>query len=108
MDETKLDEINPDHYKAPNGLEVIEVIEAFGLGYNLGNAVKYILRHKKKGGKTDLEKAIWYLGREIKGKKEDCKISYEIDEFEIEEFGGALEEFYDPAVPEHVLKGRTE
>lgn len=61
---------NPPHYKG-NGLECIQVIEAFNLGFNLGNAVKYILRSDKKGNREqDLKKAIWYLKREIKGSDE--------------------------------------
>lgn len=56
---------HPEHYRGKN-LEVIEVIEAFNLGFNLGNAIKYILRAGKKGDKrTDLEKACWYLKREV-------------------------------------------
>jgi hypothetical protein len=62
----KKDPINPPHYKAAGGMECIDVIEAFGLGFNLGNAVKYILRAGKKGdAKEDLRKAIWYLQREV-------------------------------------------
>lgn len=59
------DNINhPTHYQG-NGLEVIDVIEAFDLNFNLGNAVKYILRAGKKGDKKeDLKKAIWYLNKE--------------------------------------------
>ena len=57
---------HPPHYKSEAGLESIDVIEAFELGFNLGNAVKYILRCNKKGNKIqDLDKAIWYLKREI-------------------------------------------
>jgi hypothetical protein len=57
---------DPPHYKSESGLESIQVIEAFDLGFNLGNAVKYILRCNKKGNKIqDLDKAIWYLKREI-------------------------------------------
>lgn len=57
---------HPPHYKSETGLESIDVIEAFELGFNLGNAVKYILRCNKKGNKIqDLDKAIWYLKREI-------------------------------------------
>jgi len=61
-----MDNINhPAHYKG-RGLESIQVIDAFDLGFNLGNAVKYILRAGKKGDKNeDLRKAIWYLNREI-------------------------------------------
>jgi hypothetical protein len=56
---------HPEHYQA-NGMEAIEVIEGFNLNFNLGNAIKYILRSDKKGNKKqDLEKAQWYLKREI-------------------------------------------
>jgi DNA-binding NtrC family response regulator len=56
---------HPPHYQA-NGIEAIDVIEAFGLGFRLGNAVKYILRGGRKGPRTeDLRKARWYLDREI-------------------------------------------
>ena len=35
------DPINhPDHYRAGNGMEAIDVIEAFGLNFGLGNVVK--------------------------------------------------------------------
>ena len=62
-----MDNINPDHYKI-GGIETIDFIEAKKLNYNLGNAVKYISRAGKKDGSdyiTDLEKAIWYLQREV-------------------------------------------
>ena len=56
---------HPPHYKA-NGLEAIDVIEAFGLGFCLGNTVKYVLRAGRKGDDVeDLKKAAWYLSREI-------------------------------------------
>ena len=56
---------HPEHYQA-NGIEAIDVIEGFNLNFNLGNAIKYILRSDKKGNKKqDLEKAQWYLNREI-------------------------------------------
>lgn len=57
---------NPDHYLSPHGMEAIDVIEEFGLGFHLGNSVKYILRAGKKDSYIqDLEKAVWYLEREI-------------------------------------------
>lgn len=57
---------HPKHYQAANGMEVIDVIEAFGLNFRLGNAVKYILRCGRKGDKVeDLRKARWYIVREI-------------------------------------------
>jgi len=56
---------HPEHYQA-NGIETIEVIEGYNLNFNLGNVIKYILRADKKGNKKqDLEKAQWYLKREI-------------------------------------------
>ncbi len=63
---------NPPHYQGLGGMEAIEVIEAFELDYNLGNALKYILRSGKKGlKKQDIEKAIWYLKRELDCFRED-------------------------------------
>jgi cytochrome c551/c552 len=58
------DPINPYHYKR-NGIEAVDVIEAFDLNYRLGNVVKYVLRHVGKNGLEDLKKARWYLDREI-------------------------------------------
>lgn len=58
---------HPAHYGgAENPYEAIKVIEAWQLGFCLGNTVKYISRAGKKGAKLeDLKKAAWYLAREI-------------------------------------------
>ncbi len=57
---------HPPHYKV-GGIETIDFIEAKKLNYNIGNVVKYITRADHKGNrKQDLEKARWYLDREIK------------------------------------------
>jgi len=66
MEEPQLDPVNhPYHYKV-GGIETIDFIEAKDLNYNMGNAVKYISRADHKGNKKqDLEKAVWYLNREI-------------------------------------------
>ncbi len=62
---------HPPHYGGgTNPFEAIKIIEGvgWGEGFNLGNAVKYTLRAGKKPGSTkteDLNKAIWYLQREI-------------------------------------------
>ena len=66
MAEPKADPVNhPAHYKY-GGIETIDFIEAKELGYNLGNVVKYITRADHKGNrKQDLEKAMWYLKREL-------------------------------------------
>ena len=55
------DNINPSHYRQ-HAHECIEFTQH--LNFNLGNAFKYIWRHKEKGGREDLEKAIWYLERQ--------------------------------------------
>lgn len=56
---------NPPHYKShPSGIECIEITEHMTL--NLGTAVKYIWRCEEKGNMIqDLEKAVWYIQREI-------------------------------------------
>jgi len=56
----------PSHYTEGRQFETIEVIEDWKLSYRLGNCVKYISRAGRKGDrKQDLEKAAWYLQREI-------------------------------------------
>jgi hypothetical protein len=60
---------HPAHYKS-QGMEVIDVIESFGLGesFHLGNVVKYVLRAGRKDDVLqDLRKARWYLDRKIAG-----------------------------------------
>lgn len=61
------DAVNPSHY---HGTTVDDFIEEFKLGFRLGNAIKYIARHQEKGTPLqDLEKAAWYLNREIERMK---------------------------------------
>jgi hypothetical protein len=67
----KPDPVNhPPHYKA-GGIETIDFIEAKDLNYRLGNVVKYVSRAGKKDSDPiqDLEKAAWYLQREIDARK---------------------------------------
>lgn len=57
---------HPAHYCEGRRFEPIDVIEDWGLGFSLGNAVKYISRAGRKGDALeDLRKARWYLDREI-------------------------------------------
>jgi hypothetical protein len=66
---------HPPHYGgADNPYEAIKVIEAWGLGFHLGNAVKYIARAGRKGDALeDLRKSRWYLDREIANReKKKC------------------------------------
>lgn len=60
------DSVNhPPHYTHhPSGVECIQITEH--MGFNLGNAIKYIWRADLKGQAVeDLSKARWYIDREI-------------------------------------------
>lgn len=67
------DDVNhPSHYNQYKGIEVIDVTEQ--LNFNRGNAVKYVARAGFKSEDTevkDLEKALWYINREITNWKEN-------------------------------------
>ena len=55
----------PHHYTF-GSIEVIDAIEAWELGFHLGNVVKYVARASHKGRYVeDLRKARWYLDREL-------------------------------------------
>jgi hypothetical protein len=56
---------HPAHYNAsPSGVECIDIAEH--MSFNLGNALKYLWRADHKGNAIeDLEKASWYISREI-------------------------------------------
>lgn len=59
---------HPAHYGGDTTYETIKVLEAWDLGFHLGNAVKYISRAGKKSANReieDLEKAVWYVNRRI-------------------------------------------
>ena len=61
---------HPTHYGGENNpYEAIKVIDAWDLGFSLGNTVKYISRAGKKDQAKELEdlkKAAFYLDRKIK------------------------------------------
>lgn len=68
-----IDEVNnPQHYNQ-NGIEVIDVIETYTPDNpRLANVLKYVCRHSYKGKPLeDLEKAKWYLDREINKRREE-------------------------------------
>jgi len=56
---------HPPHYTShPSGIECIQITEH--MGFNLGNAVKYVWRADLKNNAIeDLKKAVWYIQREI-------------------------------------------
>ncbi len=56
---------HPSYYNA-GGIEAIDVIEAWDLGFHLGNVIKYVSRAGRKDhALIDLKKAHWYLERAI-------------------------------------------
>lgn len=66
---------HPSHY-TDGKIEVIEFIEDKKLNYHKGNAIKYICRAGKKDPQKeieDLQKAIWYINREIRNLKRRTK-----------------------------------
>ena len=73
----------PKHYSL--GPQPVDVIDAWGLNYKLGNALKYIARCAHKGQKIkDLKKAIHYLEMEIEKElepEEEERIKKEFDSF---------------------------
>ena len=57
--------VNPDYYKF-HGYDVFDIADYFGLSFPLGNAIKYILRHKDETKRLqDLKKARRCLDRAI-------------------------------------------
>jgi hypothetical protein len=68
---------HPKHYNSGK-IEVIDVIEDWSLGFNAGNVIKYVARHKRKGKPIeDLEKAKWYLERLIQQRKQENQFESE-------------------------------
>lgn len=52
-------QVGGDHY-ASQKIQPIDYIQANNLGFEEGNIVKYITRHKLKNGREDVEKALHY------------------------------------------------
>ena len=64
---------HPNHYNI-GGIEVIDFIESWDLGFSLGNAIKYIARAPYKNDELeDLKKARWYIDREIQRLEKNTK-----------------------------------
>lgn len=69
------DPLNPDYYKNYS-IEVTDAIQSWGLNYCQGNIIKYIVRcgRKTTDPRQDLEKALWYIRKEI-SKYDDRRLS---------------------------------
>lgn len=61
---------HPKHYTShPSGIECIEITRH--MGFNIGNAIKYLWRADLKNGNEDLEKALWYIQDELRKRKKN-------------------------------------
>jgi hypothetical protein len=54
-------QVGGTHYKSAGTYEPFKIIRHYKMGFFWGNALKYLLRYKNKGGKQDLEKCIHYI-----------------------------------------------
>ena len=64
----KMENEIPEYYKGKNGYMAKDVVSNFDLTYNIGTAVTYLLRSKRKhndGGVEDIRKAINHLHFEL-------------------------------------------
>lgn len=68
---SEVDMVNsPPHYQSESGIECIDAIRAALTpeefrGYCKGNAIKYVWRERNKGQDESMEKAVWYLNKEL-------------------------------------------
>ncbi len=67
----------PEHYGARGGIECIDAMlqtqgKEVTLDFCLGNAFKYLWRHKKKNKDEDIKKAVWYLNKYIEIEERGC------------------------------------
>ena len=62
------DSMTPTHYRG-HDLQVWDIVDMFDLDFWEGNALKYILRWREKGGVEDLKKAVHYLNNLISRQK---------------------------------------
>jgi hypothetical protein len=60
----KLHQVGGDHY-IKYSIQPFDIIDCYGLNFYAGNALKYLLRYRDKGGVQDLEKARHYIDKLI-------------------------------------------
>lgn len=61
---------HPARYTGKSGMQVFDIINEYGMDFYEGNALKYLIRYKKKNGLEDLKKARVYLDYMIEGYKQ--------------------------------------
>ena len=73
MKDTYKKQIGGDHYRSMK-IQASEFINKINLPFAEGNAIKYLCRHKAKGQKQDLQKAIHYIEMAIERDYADTDI----------------------------------
>jgi Protein of unknwon function (DUF3310) len=63
-DAAKLQQVGGDHY-VKYAIQPFDIIDCYGLNFYAGNALKYLLRYRDKGGVEDLKKARHYVDKLI-------------------------------------------
>lgn len=66
-------QVGGSHYQTASGMQPFDVIDAFELDFYEGNALKYLLRWRKKNGVEDLKKAQHYINVLIERAENDAK-----------------------------------
>jgi len=90
--------MRPEWYKGDDrDIQPIDLVESQKLSFHEASIVKYVCRHRRKGGREDLEKAMWYLDRliEITYGSEDS----DYEEIEDDHEGFSIEDEDDRPVP---------
>ncbi len=105
------DKVNhPEHYKVPGLPECVEIIEGLGWGYNLATTFKYMYRTDRKsygpGAIEDLQKARWFLDREIENRVRKMRPKPDLVEAQMREtksFYPTVREMYDEAHKDEMI-----
>lgn len=96
-------QVNGDHYM--HDYQPWDFILDNDIGFLAGNAIKYIVRHRKKGGVNDLRKCIHYLH---KIKSSGWKISKNINQRELHRFTKQLKYIADISIIYNICAGNID
>lgn len=89
-------QIGGEHYK--KAIQPVEYIHANNLNFFEGNVIKYITRHREKGGKLDLQKAIHYIEMLMQFEYPDSAEAAPVEPFIVDGISEFNEELQTPQV----------
>lgn len=97
---------HPSHYHSNSGIEVIDAIEAWNLNFSRGNAIKYIARASYKDPDKeieDLEKARWYIDREIQrlSTTKNATINISNVNYTCHDYANTIKDYVDKKISDH-------